>query len=208
MNTADRILYLLKTRGPQTAQALAALLELTSMGARRQLEAFERKGLVAWEDRSGEGVGRPARYWYLTETGHARFPDRHADLTVALIAQVRSLFGQDGLDRLIAAREADSRQHYTAALADAPTLQDRAKALAATRTDEGYMAEVQPQPDGSVLLVENHCPICTAARECPGFCQSELAVFQAAMGETCRVERTDHLLAGARRCAYRIVPLV
>ena len=35
MNTAEQTLFLLKTRGPQTAQQLAVLLGLTSMGARR-----------------------------------------------------------------------------------------------------------------------------------------------------------------------------
>ena len=35
MNTFDQILILLKTRGPQTAQALAEVLHLTSMAAGR-----------------------------------------------------------------------------------------------------------------------------------------------------------------------------
>ena len=85
MNTADRILFLLKTRGPQTAQQLADLLKLTSMGTRRQLEAWRGAGMIASDDRS-EKVGRPARYWRLSEAGHARFPDRHSELTVHMIA--------------------------------------------------------------------------------------------------------------------------
>jgi predicted ArsR family transcriptional regulator len=66
------------------------------------------------------------------------------------------------------------------------------------------MAEAQAQPDGSVLLVENHCPICAAARACQQFCRSELEVFRRVLGEDCSVEREEHQLAGARRCAYRI----
>ena len=31
--------------------------------------------------------------------------------------------------------------------------------------------------------------------------------FQAALGPDVAVERTDHILAGARRCAYRITAL-
>jgi predicted ArsR family transcriptional regulator len=42
--SADQILFLMKTRGPKTAQQLADLLGLTSMGARRQLEAAQEKG--------------------------------------------------------------------------------------------------------------------------------------------------------------------
>jgi predicted ArsR family transcriptional regulator len=207
MNTFDHVLYLLKTRGPQSAQTLAGLLGLTSMGARRQLEAAQEKGYAAFED-VADKVGRPSRRWHLTAAGHARFPDRHADLTLQMIAQVRTLFGEAGLDKLIAAREQDSEALYRAALDKAPPdLAGQAEALAAVRETEGYMAEVQAQDDGSLLLVENHCPICAAAAACQGFCRSELQVFQRVLGDGCTVERDEHVLSGARRCAYRIRPV-
>ena len=69
------------------------------------------------------------------------------------------------------------------------------------------MAEWRAEPDGSYLVAENHCPICAAARKCQGFCRSELAVFRAVLGSGVHVERTEHIPAGARRCAYRIVPV-
>lgn len=206
MNTADQILFLLKTRGPKTAQQLADMLELTSMGARRHLEAAEEKGLVTFED-VAEKVGRPSRRWLLTEAGHARFPDRHADLTLQLITQVRSLFGEDGMDKLIAAREQASEAFYRESIVDNAALPERVNALALARDVEGYMAEVEPQDDGSLLLVENHCPICAAARECQSFCRSELDVFRRVLGPGCQVERAEHILSGARRCAYVIKPV-
>ena len=207
MNTAERILFLLKTRGPQSAQQLATLLELTSMGARRQLEAALEKGYVSFDD-VADKVGRPARRWLLTEAGHARFPDRHADLSLQLIEQVRALFGETGMDQLIVAREQGSEALYRATIGDGDAaLPARVAALAQARDAEGYMAESEPQADGSVLLIENHCPICAAARECQNFCRSELAIFQRVLGQDCSVERSEHLLAGARRCVYRIRPL-
>jgi predicted ArsR family transcriptional regulator len=212
MNTADNVLFLLKTRGPQTAQKLAELLDLTSMGARRQLESAQEKGLVAFED-VADKVGRPSRRWHLTEAGHARFPDRHADLTLQMIQQVRSLFGEEGMDKLIAARERESEAVYRAALdavappAPSDALAGRVEALARARDAEGYMAETEVQQDGSLLLIENHCPICAAATSCQGFCRSELQVFQRVLGDGCQVERAEHLLSGARRCVYVIRPV-
>ncbi|QOY96303.1 MarR family transcriptional regulator [Massilia sp. UMI-21] len=207
MNTAEQVLLLLKTRGPQTAQGLAAILHLSSMGVRRQLEAAEDKGLVGYLDRPGK-VGRPVRLWQLTGLGHARFPDRHAALTVDLIGQVRALFGEAAIDQLIDAREAASEAAYRAAIDPGAPLARRAAALALLREAEGYMAETEVAPDGSVLLVENHCPICTAARACQHFCRSELDVFRRVLGPDVQVERVEHGLAGARRCAYRIVPII
>ena len=68
------------------------------------------------------------------------------------------------------------------------------------------MARAEPTAGGGWLLVEDHCPICAAATECQGFCRSELALFQRCLGPEARVERTEHLMAGARRCAYLIQP--
>lgn len=206
MNTADQILFLLKTRGPRTAQQLAGLLALTSMGARRHLEAAEQKGFVTHED-VAEKAGRPSRRWLLAGAGHARFPDRHADLTLQLIAQVRALFGDEGMDKLIDARALASEAFYRETIAEGAALPARVQALAMARDVEGYMAEVEAQGDGSLLLVENHCPICAAARECQDFCRSELEVFQRVLGPACQVQREEHILAGERRCAYRIKPV-
>lgn len=206
MNTSDHILFLLKTQGPSTAQQLAERLQLTSMGVRRHLEQGQEKGLLLTEDRADK-VGRPARYWLLSDAGHARFPDRHSELTVQLIEQVRTLFGEAGLDKLITAREQTSEASYTARLAGSQTLSQKVADLVEARDAEGYMAQMESQADGSFLLVENHCPICAAATACQGFCKSELDVFQRTLGPGSRVERVEHALAGARRCVYRITPV-
>lgn len=203
MNTAERVLYLLKTRGPQTAQQIADNLELTSMGARRQLESWQEKGMVACED-FAEKIGRPTRRWQLTAEGHARFPDRHGDLTVQIIHQVRTLFGEKGLDKLITAREQETEELYVAALSKTKSLKAKVKALAEARNAEGYMAHMEAQADGSLHLIEDHCPICAAAQTCQQFCRSELAVFQRVLGPQCSVERTEHLQSGARRCVYLV----
>src|SRR5437667_164453 len=82
-------------------------------------------------------------------------------------------------------------------------LGERVERLAEARTREGYMAESQPEGDG-YLLVENHCPICAAATTCQGFCRAERDVFEKALGPGVTVERTEHIVGGDRRCAYRI----
>jgi predicted ArsR family transcriptional regulator len=129
-----------------------------------------------------------------------------------MITQVRALFGEKGLNKLIAAREQENEAAYRAALAGVDAgasqpLTSRVQALALARDAEGYMAETEIRPDGSLLLIENHCPICAAATSCQGFCRSELQVFQRVLGDDCAVERAEHLLSGARRCVYLIRPV-
>jgi predicted ArsR family transcriptional regulator len=201
--TADRILFRLKTRGPESIAALSETFGVTTEAVRQLLVKLETEGLVAFEDQRA-GRGRPKRLWRLTETGHARFPDRHAELTVGLLDAVRAEFGDEGLERLILRREDEQRASYRAATDGAADLEERVARLAELRDREGYMAEWRREADGSLLLIENHCPICAAAAKCQNLCRSELSVFREALGADATVERVDHVLAGGRRCAYRV----
>lgn len=200
-----RVLHALKAAGPQTAEALGRRLGMTAVGARQHLTRLMAEGLVDAADHS-EGVGRPKRVWSLTEAGDARFPDNHAGLTLELISAIRKAGGEAMLDTVIEVREKAALQTYSRALADAKSLKEKLKRLAKLRSEEGYMASVATAPDGALLLLENHCPICVAAKTCQGFCRSELALFRAALGKSVTVEREEHIVAGARRCVYRIVP--
>ena len=67
---------------------------------------------------------------------------------------------------------------------------------------------VETPSDEGFLLVEDHCPICAAAMSCQGFCSIEIEVFRNLLGPAWHIERQDHLLAGARRCTYRITPQI
>lgn len=200
---ADRLLFQLKTRGPAETLALAGALNISRQAVLQHLERLVADGLVDHADQR-RGVGRPRRIWALTPAAQARFPDTHAQLTLEMLDALRGEFGEAGVDRIIARREAATSRAYVEAMATAKDLEARIARLAELRTAEGYMADWSSDPGGGFLLVENHCPICAAAAACQGFCRAELQVFRDALGPDVTVERTDHILAGARRCAYRI----
>jgi len=198
------VLALVKRAGPISADALARRLKLTPTAVRQHLQALGEEGLVAGaEAPPPTGRGRPARLWRVTEAADARFADAHAGLSAELIAQVRRVFGEAGLDKLLELRTADQAAAYLAEIGGARSLRVRLTALAAIREREGYMAEVREDADG-LLLLEHHCPVCTAARACTGLCREELALFTQVLGPGVRVERISHILAGAGRCAYRV----
>jgi predicted ArsR family transcriptional regulator len=203
--TEDRLLYLLKSKGPQTAAQLAKRLGVTAMAVRQHLYRFGRKGLAEFAGHR-RPVGRPVHVWRLTERAAARFPESHAELTLEMIAAVRATFGEAGLDRLLAERTRLQLRAYRErirAVGDG-SLESRVRVLAAIRREQGYMAECVTRADGSLLLRENHCPIFVAAKACQGLCREELGLFRAVLGTRALVERTDHILAGGSRCAYVI----
>lgn len=203
--SAVRLLYALKASGPQTAGAIARRLGFTPTAARQHLDRLSAEGLVAFADWR-RGIGRPAHLWSLTAKGHGRFPDNHAGLSLELLLAAGKAFGARGLARLIAEREKAMERLYQARLAGAAGLGDRLRRLARQRSEEGYMAAVERRADGSFLLKENHCPICVAAKACQGLCRSELDLFRRVLGPESEVERVEHIIAGAQRCAYRVTP--
>lgn len=205
-NAAERILFHLKMHGDATAAALGKAMGTSGEAARQQLVRLADDELVeCWS--LSKGVGRPAQFWRLTEKGQSRFPDTHAALTVELLSIVGDAFGPDALSKIIDTREERTRSSYRAAMAGARTLGERVARLTSLRSAEGYMASFEPDGAGGYTLYENHCPICAAATACQNFCRAELAVFSDVLGPDALVEREDHILAGARRCAYRISPV-
>ncbi|HXV36112.1 MAG TPA: metalloregulator ArsR/SmtB family transcription factor [Myxococcota bacterium] len=205
-HTRDELLRALKRRGPQTAAQLARRVRVSPVTARLQLGALAAQGWVTFHDERLR-VGRPRRIWQLAARARAAFPDAHADLAIELFDAARRAFGVDALDRLLRARSRDQLRRYRKRLParDAP-LEARVAALAKLRSEEGFMAEWAKHRDGALLLVENHCPLSAAAAVCPALCRDELALFRSALGTAAAVERLEHILAGSRRCTYRIAP--
>ena len=197
-----RIIEALKRADEATAHELAEQFSTTTTAVRQHLDALEQSGLVERFEGEIHGRGRPAIHWRTTPLTRELFPDRHGELTVELLESIRTTLGADALDQVIDNRAAQQMATYLAALPDAPAAV-RVRALADRRTVEGYLAEVVA--DGAdLLLIEHHCPICSAATACSNLCRTELEVFQAVLGPTVRVTREQHVLSGDAHCAYRV----
>lgn len=204
--TRQQILNLLKVEGALDSAQLAAHLGVSAMAVRQHLYDLHAQGIVTYQEQA-VGVGRPAKRWQLTRAAASFFPTGYAELTINLLQAMREAFGEAGLDKLLTIRMQQQVAAYTACVQQDDSPAQKLATLAALRTEEGYMASVMTTPEGTLLLVENHCPICDAAKRCLQLCHRELETFQAVLGEDVTVERVEHILAGARRCAYRVVPV-
>ncbi|MGJ8657916.1 MAG: helix-turn-helix transcriptional regulator [Akkermansiaceae bacterium] len=201
--TRTRLLDLLKQHGPQEAQVLSEKLAITAMAVRQHLYQLRDEKLITHllESRT---IGRPAKLWQLTDEANRLFPDAHAALAVDLVSSLTTTFGKAGLDQLISVRAKEQIVQYSEQMPRASTLRQKLDKLAELRTNEGYMAEVSESEDGTLMFIENHCPICAAASVCSGLCAAELNVFSAVIGKDFVIERTEYILENARRCAYEI----
>ncbi|CDG19623.1 helix-turn-helix transcriptional regulator [Xenorhabdus doucetiae] len=198
---SDKLLMLLKTHGALQASDAGNLLGTTGEAARQQFVKLAKEGFVEAKSET-RGVGRPIQLWHLTEKGHAKFPDTHAELTTQLISIIRSQLGETVMDLIISTREKEAFSHYKKAMEGATGLLEKVERLVSIRCREGYMAHYSVEENGAILFFENHCPICAAAKLCQGFCRTEIKLFREIL--QAHVERTEYILSGHRRCAYRI----
>ena len=200
------VLDLVQRDGPVSADAMAEKLGLTTMAVRQHLHALEDEGLAQFSEEA-RPRGRPVQLWRTTAKAAGQFADAHSALAVDLVGQMKKAFGEAGMDRILKLRTAEQEKTYRARTDNARTLKGKLDQLAKIRSAEGYMADVRCDPDtGELLFVENHCPICAAARLCTGLCREELALFRRVLGSKVNVERVSHILGGAGRCAYRVSP--
>lgn len=199
------VLEQIKLHDELHAAELASQLGITKEGARQHLLKMEKGGWIeGYANKSG--VGRPVQYYKLTEKGEAEFPDAHAQVTVELLQSVKQLLGKEALDKIIEKREKENYERYASRMVKDNSVEEKLSTLSNLRSKEGYMANWHEE-DGAFYLTENHCPICSAARECQGFCSAELNNFKQLFGDQYQVERTKHILSEGKRCVYKITPV-
>ncbi|MEK3685082.1 helix-turn-helix transcriptional regulator [Paenibacillus sp. FSL R10-2736] len=202
-STRRAIINLLKEQGGMDVAALSSRFSLSGMAIRQHLNGLKEEGLVT-NIEEARPMGRPAKLWILTPAANQFFPNGYSDLSVSLINSMKEAFGIEGLDKLLAVRNKKMQEQYLQHLGDSSDVRERLEKLAEIRTNEGYMAEVKEQEDGSLLFIEKHCPICEAAAACTGLCKNELHLFKTVLGNKVDIERGEYILAGGRNCVYRI----
>ncbi|MCU1623211.1 MAG: putative transcriptional regulator [Frankiales bacterium] len=168
--TRERVLSLLLELGPSTAASLGQRLGLTVAGVRRHLDALVADGSVTTREPRRRAVtrGRPARFYALTEAGHAAGPSGYDELALSALRFMSP--GQ--LEEFAQAKGEELIQRY----AHVMTATDRPAALAAAMSEDGYAASVSEQGVG-LQLCQQHCPVQHVAAEFPQLCDAETAAI-------------------------------
>ena len=187
--TRDAVARLVLERGPQTAAALAAELDLSPAAIRRHLDALVADGLFV-ESRprplAQRGRGRPARMYALTDSGRAAFPHAYDDLASTALRYLRETGGDDAV-RAFADHRADTlARAVEAEVTDRAGVPARAEALADALSANGYASTTETLGIGSdvqgVQICQHHCPVAHVAAEFPQLCEAETRAFERVLG--------------------------
>lgn len=199
--TRDRVLRTLKRRGPATLGTLAGVHRLALPTLRAHLEALEAGGLVSRAPLHEKARGRPRHRYQLTPAGHARFPQREAELLGEfagwLVAHGRESEIARFLEERVASARAGSHERLRGLRGRA-----RLREVARILSEQGFMADLEQRSGRTPVLRLCHCPISrfVGATKLP--CRMELAFVEEMLSRS--LERVSYMPAGDSACAYRV----
>lgn len=150
------------THGVKTAQALAREVGVETAAARRHLENFASAGFVASTFRR-EGLGRPKKYYEITDAGRELLPRRY-DFLVRLMAKAAiRREGTDGLSRLMQVAADEFAADLAGRVPKNASPRERVKAVATILRELGFPVEVEEQ-QGKLVIVRRDCIFLQVAR--------------------------------------------
>ena len=198
------MLYALRRRGEATAEQVAEQLGMTVSGARQHVTALAQEGLVDAHEIPADTPkrGRRALAYSAAAAADAYFPKAYGELTNELLGY---LADSDPalLDDLFAKRRQHRVQNARARLAGKHTLGTQVAELAKILDEDGYLATHERVGTGVYRVIEHNCAIWAVAQKYGQACVSEIDFIRAVLSDA-TVERVQHMVAGARHCAYEI----
>ena len=198
------VLYALRRRGEATADQLAEQLGMSVSGARQHLTALVERGLVETTELAPPTPtrGRRTLLYAVTPAADSLFPKAYGELTNELLGYVADTDPQK-LDDLFAMRREHRIRNANARLATRPGLGEKVAELTEILDEDGYLATAEPIGPDAYRIVEHNCAIWAVAQRYGQACTSELDFIRAVLPEA-TVERVQHMVAGARHCAYEV----
>jgi DeoR family transcriptional regulator, suf operon transcriptional repressor len=198
------VLYAVRRRGEATADQVADQLDITVSGARQHLAALARDGLVeSSELPSPDGRrGRRTLVYSATPAADAYFPKAYGELTNELLGYVADT-DRELLDQLFAKRREARIAAARARLSSKRSLRGKVAELTRILDEDGYLASWEQGAPGVFRIIEHNCAIWAVAERYGQACTSELDFIRSVL-DGADVERVQHMVAGARRCAYEV----
>ena len=198
------VLYALRRRGEATAEQVADQLGMTVSGARQHLTALARAGLVESAEMPSTELkrGRRALAYSATAEADGYFPKAYGELTNELLGYVADS-DPELLEDVFAKRRQHRIDNAQTRLAGKRTLGAKVAELTRILDEDGYLATYEKVGPGVYRVIEHNCAIWAVAQRYGQACTSEIDFIRAALPDA-EIEHVQHMVAGARHCAYEI----
>ena len=198
--TREKIILLLKKRGPLAIDELSRKLSITSMGIRQHLLSLERRGLIEYITKR-QGIGRPAFLYKLTKKADNLFPKEYDKFIVNLFRDIEKNDGHEKIEEILKWRKNRIIKETKEALADKKSMYDKLHGLKDILESDGYLAELSESGAYFTLKLFN-CPIFKLASEFNEVCRSDLQMMKELIGK--ELSREECIINGNPSCTYKV----
>jgi DeoR family suf operon transcriptional repressor len=199
-NTHDRVLQTLLLREHCTIKELADTVEINPISVRHHISRLEADGLVA-SDETRHGVGRPRRFYFLTEKGREQFPTRYIRLTMRLLEQLKESVPPVFIKGLFTQMAQDMAADFRPEMTGLP-MDQRIELVRQFLTREGFNVEVEKIGD-DYHLRESSCPYFQVGQTHPEVCSLDQTLISTLL--EIPAQKVQCLLLGDAHCTY-IIP--
>ncbi|MGB9716697.1 MAG: helix-turn-helix transcriptional regulator [Thermodesulfovibrionales bacterium] len=197
----EKILLLLKKKGPLSIEELSIQMGITPMGIRQHLLSLERKGFVDYFAKR-HGVGRPAFLYKLTEKADDLFQKAYHNFTLNALRDIEKNEGREKVDDIFRWRKERILRDKREALMDKKSLHEKVYTLGDILDSDGYLIDLF-EDNNSYILKQYNCPIFKIASEFKEACKYQLQMFRELLSKD--VVRSECISDGNPSCTY-IIP--
>lgn len=206
LTTRERVLQLIITDGPITANDLADRLKLTAAGIRRHLSALVNElHITSYEHaEKAVGPGRPAQYFVATSQGQSTLTKGYENIAVAALRYLKESGGEGAVEEFAEEQMAVLRAEIEPALkAAGDDMEERARVLAEELSRRGYAATIRSVAGAPILqLCQGNCPVQDVAAQFPQICEAETRTIAQTLGV--HVQRLATIASGEHVCTTSI----
>lgn len=183
-------------QGSKTAAEIALALKIQTSAARKHLEDLQANGIVSQEFRRAE-LGRPKKFYGLTENGKELFPRRYDAILNAVLSKLGQREGRGSVEPLMGDIAKDLAKTMSGK-AD----RERIERVSEGLNELGFQASIKEDPKGFVVISEN-CPLLkTATLQSELVCESlHETLLKKTLGATV-VNRESWILSGDSYCKH------
>ena len=198
-----RVVNRLKRTQGLSVGELATALGMSYMGVKQHCVELERLGyLDTWRrPKAAAQVGRPEMIYRLTRKAHELFPKASNEMTLAVLESAQTLYGTVAPEKLLFMVFQRKKDAYLLRV-KAETLAERAKAFAAIRDAEGYMAELE-EDEAGMRIVEHHSPLADLLAAYPALLNRlEQETYTRVLRVPVKREQTE--VSGLYSCVFKV----
>ena len=203
-STREKILETILKNQRVTINDLAEDVGINPISVRHHIVKLEAEGFVSSED-VRHGVGRPRRYYFLTEEGMETFPTRYLTLTTRLLAKLKNTLPAETVHALFTQLGYEMASDASADFdLSELEMEDRLEALKRYLESEGFSVSWEKKED-VYHIKELNCPYYQVGQSHPEVCSVDRAMISNFLSVPAK--RIQCILDGDSHCTY-VVPMI